>query len=101
MENESPPDHVKMHCIFPSDQFKVAFQVCFMSLTEGDVASRGVIRSRIPSRERTVSCATGTTGGPSAGWKRNARTRSARINGPSAMAKPAPGQTRGPAENGI
>lgn len=53
----------------------------------------------IPSRDRTVRCATGT-GASSvvANWNRAIRTE--RSTAPSAIAKPAPGHTRGPAENG-
>lgn len=68
---------------------------------EGLFHVRGLILSQIPSRPRTVRCATGMAGRSVTVSNRYARTSSASSNGPSIMANPAPGQTRCPAENGI
>ena len=62
---------------------------------------RRVTRRAIPSRARTVRCATGS--GTRSGTDSNRRSRNSRdsSNGPSTIAKPAPVQTRAPAENGM
>ena len=55
----------------------------------------------MPSFARTVRCATGTGHRSATGVDTNARTNIANSKGPSTIANPAPGHTRGPDENGM
>ena len=68
---------------------------------QGSITYKGVRRSQMPSFARTVRCATGTAGRSVTVEISKACRIIARINGPSAIANPAPGQTRAPVENGI